>query len=41
MVLSAAVEPRLIRAMRTRTAREKRMLLMGIGVPIVETWDGC
>jgi hypothetical protein len=34
MVLRAAVEPMLIRAMITKTEREKRMLLIGTGVPM-------
>lgn len=34
MVLSAAVEPILISAMRIRTESEKRMLLIGTGVPM-------
>lgn len=34
MVLSAAVEPMLINAMMTKTEREKKILLMGTGVPM-------
>jgi hypothetical protein len=38
MVLRAAVEPMLINAIMTRTEREKRMLLMGTGVPMTAIW---
>ena len=40
MVLRAAVEPMLINAIMTRTEREKRMLLIGTGVPMTAIWAG-
>lgn len=39
MVLSAAVEPMLIKAMITRMESENRMLLMGTGVPMTATLE--
>lgn len=37
MVLRAAVEPMLMRAMMTRMDRENRMEFMGTGVPMTAT----
>lgn len=38
MELKAAVEPRLMRAKITATAREKKMAFRGMGTPIVRIW---
>lgn len=41
MVLSATEEPMLRSAMRMVMKREKRMLLIGTGVPISATYKRC
>lgn len=39
MVLRAAVEPMLMRAMMMRMESEKRILLIGTGVPMTATYE--